>query len=70
MSNTTDILSTIADITMAGTAVWAAFKANDWLKDWIMLNLSLERFMTCIKDTQKSCVMLKSRIEYSRIRKV
>lgn len=32
MSNTTDILSTIADITMAGTAVWAAFKANDWFK--------------------------------------
>ncbi|MCN2331384.1 hypothetical protein MLZ50_09150 [Escherichia coli] len=32
MSDTTDFFSMIADITMAGTAVWAAFKANDWFK--------------------------------------
>ncbi|HDW2587689.1 TPA: hypothetical protein RLU67_003195 [Escherichia coli] len=33
MSNTTDWGSMIANIVMAGTAVWAAFKANDWLKN-------------------------------------
>ncbi|MBE0023952.1 hypothetical protein [Citrobacter koseri] len=32
MSNTTDFFSMSADITMATTAVWAAFKANDWFK--------------------------------------
>lgn len=33
MSNATDWGSMIANIVMAGTAVWAAFKANDWLKN-------------------------------------
>ncbi|END1883178.1 hypothetical protein V5G93_02980 [Escherichia albertii] len=34
MSKTTatDFFSMLADIIMAGTAVWAAFKANDWFK--------------------------------------
>ncbi|EFL2424211.1 hypothetical protein AOC58_003733 [Escherichia coli] len=32
MSDTTDFFSMLADITMATTAVWAAFKANDWFK--------------------------------------
>ncbi|OUZ80851.1 hypothetical protein CBL31_25765 [Shigella flexneri] len=32
MSNTTDWGSMIANIVMATTAVWAAFKANDWFK--------------------------------------
>lgn len=32
MSNMTDWGSMIADIAMAITAVWAAFKANDWFK--------------------------------------
>ncbi|TBL41432.1 hypothetical protein EYZ01_04690 [Hafnia alvei] len=32
MSNTTDWGSMIANIVMAGTALWAAFKANDWFK--------------------------------------
>ncbi|EFM5694618.1 hypothetical protein JNF21_000021 [Escherichia coli] len=33
MSDTIDFFSMLADITMATTAVWAAFKANDWLKN-------------------------------------
>lgn len=32
MNNITDWGSMLADITMATTAVWAAFKANDWFK--------------------------------------
>lgn len=32
MSNITDWGSLLANIAMAGTAVWAAFKANDWFK--------------------------------------
>ncbi|EHQ8021633.1 hypothetical protein KSM38_004829 [Salmonella enterica] len=32
MGDTTDFFSMLADITMAITAVWAAFKAKDWFK--------------------------------------
>lgn len=53
MSNTTDWGSMIANIVMAGTAVWAAFKANDWLKNKGLDNA--ESFFREVHDLHKRC---------------